>query len=181
MRAPLSVVALVLAAGTAVVCGCTMAYAEPFFFDCHGTFDFQALADPLSPNPTETTGQIMIDLDRGMVEAPIIPHDFPSAGTNEYCSKAWDLQSTDSSPRDRIARGTWQMQSCTTLRVSETAYYFFVNYTYKIATKTERTTNSWWSEGTLNRITGKFHGAYEFRSKYLYVYDMTCVPAQRKF
>jgi hypothetical protein len=173
-----------LLACTALVCGCTVARAEPLFFDCHGTFDFQAYASPTTPHPEETTGQIMIDLDRDIVEAPVIVKDYPGAGTNKYCSKEPDWQSGDS---DQEARRFWKEMACTTLKVSETGYMF--NTTYATVTKTVRLSDGQsiesrtrsWSEGNLNRITGKFHGAFEFASKYLYVYDMTCVPAQRKF
>ena len=97
MRAPLSVVALVLVAGTALVCGWTLAYAEPLFFDCHGTIEryphYEKLED--HQKPQDTREQLMIDPDGGIVEGPgaVWP-----AATNEFCSKESDWRTRATQP-----------------------------------------------------------------------------------
>jgi hypothetical protein len=182
MARPTLRLCIILLAYSVLFWGCTVA-AEPLFFDCHGTFDFQAYATPTGPHPQETTDQIMIDLDRGIVKAPVVLNDWPGAGTSQYCAREY----VSNSGEDPAGRGLFKMRSCLTLQAADTAYSFRVTYesftpkqSYKGQSVDESRSSSW-ATGSLNRITGKFHGAFEFESKYLYVYDLTCVPAQRKF
>lgn len=117
------------------------------------------------------------------IAAPVVLNDWPGAGTNQYCAREY----VSNGGEDPAGQGLFTMRSCLTLQASDIAYSFRVTYesftpkqTYKGQSVDERRSSAW-GTGSLNRITGKFHGAYEWKSKYLYVYDMICVPAQQKF
>jgi hypothetical protein len=171
MRAPLSVVALVLAAGTAVVWESTMTYSEPLFFDCHGTFT------------SATTGTfddkwpMMIDPDRGVV-------DGIGGGTNKYCTKESDWMPCEGGGAYKIIR------DCTALHISETYYTFRTitegrNKSCQDSSGHSRPAGKTLGEGVLNRITGEisvqgvFHN--EGESDFTAVWKGTCVRSQQKF
>jgi hypothetical protein len=171
MRAPLSVVALVLAAGTAVVCESTMAYAEALFFDCHGT---------LTSNTGITmddTWPMMIDPDSGVV-------DGLGGGTNKYCTKESDWMPCEAGGVFKIIR------DCTTLQISETYYTFRTitenrNKSCQDSHGPKPTTSKTLGEGVLNRITGGitvqavFHN--EGESDFITYWKGTCVRSRQKF
>jgi hypothetical protein len=177
-----------LLACTALVGGCTVAYAEPLFFDCHGTY--QKLIGPREPHgnedpdyqPKEVTWTVMIDPDKGAVEGPGI-----KSATNEYCARESDWMPCGTGGANKVVK------ECTTLGISETSY----GYT---ATSESRSTCQFpqlppvtfhnWTAAGLNRITGEFYA--QIRTQWgsdktgndlmtIDVWKMTCVKAQRKF
>ena len=183
---------------TALVCGCTMAYAEPLFFDCQGTVQSWRSHEKEREKPQDTRQQLMIDPDAGMVEGPgaVWP-----AATNEFCSKESDWRTRATGPGIMLLFK--DIKTCTILNVSDTAYEFHwamdrlwrtLENGQPIPENESRVQG--WGEGKLNRMTGEYHA--ETRGRNVddkgrtgknedshqidwNVWDMTCAPAQRKF
>ena len=174
-----------LLACTALVCGCTVAYAEPLFFDCHGTYEVLGPREnsdyrPENPDwrPRDETQQIMIHSDKGVVDAP-------GGGSNEYCARESEWVPCGT------GRGGVQkaVKQCITLQISETAYTFYTtsegrnNCQYGDGPPT---TFHNWTMGSLNRIAGKFFAHERVKiddsnDYHLLTWKMTCTPVQRKF
>ena len=170
-----------LLACMAFVCGCTVAYAEPLFFDCHGTYEVMGPREnsdyrPENPDwrPRDQTRQI-IDPDKGVVDAP-------GGGSNEYCARESEWVPCGT------GRGGVQkaVKQCITPQISETAYTFSTASVVRLK-KRETVFNPVknWASGTLNKITGEFDSNQRVESHYedadidLFERKMTCVPAER--
>jgi hypothetical protein len=185
---------------TALGCGCTIAYTEPLFFDCHGTIERYPHYEKLENHkkPQDNRAQLMIDPDGGIVEGPgaIWP-----AATNEFCSKESDWRERDA--RQGLVLLIKDIKTCTVLNVSETTYAFHWTMDRLWRTLKNRqplpeneAQTRGWGGGILNRMTGEYHaetrvwvvsdkeraGEDADGSQIDWdVNDMTCVPAQRKF
>jgi hypothetical protein len=159
--------------------GTSAVFAEPLFFDCHGTVQHFGGKQEYWRQPTDLTMQIMVDPDKGVADAPGIM----VGGTNEYCAQrsGWKWKQLP---------GTFLMRTiireCTDLRTSETAFSFStagVSRPKQGETVLNPVRN--WASGTLNRITGVFEGNQRVESHYedsaidLFERKMTCVPAER--
>jgi len=78
------------------------------------------------------------------------------------------------------------IRACINLNIFETAYTF--DWSAEFLTKTVRLSDGQsgeareqaWRQGKLYRITGEFHAVATSASEQK-VWDMTCVPAKRKF
>jgi hypothetical protein len=164
--------------GVTPICTLTVAFAEPLFFDCHGTYEFEHGMKAKVPL------QIMIDPERGIVDAPF-------GGNNDYCSQEGDWQSAAVGPGVRIFFKI--VRGCLTLSVTETAYSFYSTVEGLLKSvqlsdgqsRGERRDQSR-GQGTLNRITGELHAEWRTEApnggKPEYQqWNMTCVPAQPKF
>ena len=68
-----------------IISGPTIVFAEPLFFDCHGTFEHTYPDEKLENHhrPIDWTTQIMIDAERSAVE-------WPGGGTDDYCARESD-------------------------------------------------------------------------------------------
>jgi hypothetical protein len=162
----------------AIISASTMACAEPLFFDCHGTFETSSEKGPDPWGPWNLTDQIMIDPDKGVVEAPVV-----EIGTNDYCAQESDWMQFDTTPLKR------KIKECTTLQISETAYTFntITDYRFKLPNGKEGdNVGELRAYGRLNRITGEFSGEQKAQTRgseqfRITKYKMTCLPVQRKF
>lgn len=185
MARPILRLCVKMLACTALVCGYTMAYAEPLFFDCHGTYEVMGPREnsdyrPENPDwrPRDETQQIMIDPDKGAVDAP-------GGGSNEYCAR--ELEWVPCGRRGGVQKNVKQ---CTTLQISETAYTYYTTLegrnNCQYGPKLPPITFQNWTMGSLNRITGEFFAHVRVKSDdsdnyHLLTWKMTCTPAQRKF
>jgi hypothetical protein len=163
---------------TALVCGYTMAYAEPLFFDCHGTYEVIGPRENLDYQPKDVTRQIMIDPDKEVVDAP-------GGGSNEYCVR--ESEWVPCGTRGGVQKAVKQ---CTTLQISETAYTYYTTLegrnNCQYGAEQPPTTFQNWTMGSLNRITGEFFALVRTKTKDsdkvgLLTWKMTCTPVQRKF
>jgi hypothetical protein len=68
----------------ATICGPTIVFAEPLFFDCHGTYKHDEAPDFLGEPHNDFAEQVVIDVEKGLVEGPI---GGPAKGSNEYCTR----------------------------------------------------------------------------------------------
>jgi hypothetical protein len=68
-----------------IISGPTIVFAEPLFFDCHGTFEHTYPDEKVENHhgPIDWTTQIMIDAERGAVE-------WLGSKTNDYCARESD-------------------------------------------------------------------------------------------
>jgi hypothetical protein len=150
-----------------------MAYAEPLFFDCHGT------RTNATTGTMDDNWPMMIDPDRGVV-------DGLGGGTNKYCTQESEWMPCEAGGAYKI------INDCTGLQISET-YYSFRTVT-EVHNKncqnsyghSRPTTVKTLGEGVLNRITGEISVQAVFKSSDedqsdTWVWKGTCVPAQRKF
>jgi hypothetical protein len=96
----------------AIISAPTMACAESLFFDCHGIRQHE----PPDRMKVETTEQIMIDPDKGVIEGT------GAGGTNEYCSEESDWRSFVFEGKVRLFAKV--IRACVNLNIFETAYTF---------------------------------------------------------
>jgi hypothetical protein len=178
-------------------CGHTVPEAKSVIFECHATVEPYPHNEKLEDHqkPRDTREQLMIDPDGGIVEGPGVV--WPEA-TNEFCSKESDWRTRATQPGIMLLFK--DIRVCTILNVSETAYTF--NWTMdRLYRRVENGQPieeplrvQGWGEGKLNRMTGQFHAetrGWDYKGRTgkdedgrqidLDVWDMTCVPAQRKF
>lgn len=162
-----------------MVCGCTMAYAEPLFFSCHGTYEVLGPRENPDYQPKDATRQIMIDPDRGVVDAP-------GGGSNQYCARESEWM-----PCGTPWAGVLKVvKECITLQVSEMAYTYSTTSegrnNCQYGPKQPPTASKNWSMGSLNRITGEFFAQVTSKVRDrdkldLLTWKMTGAPVQRKF
>ena len=158
--------------------GTRAVFAEPLFFNCHGTVQHFGGKQEYWRQPTDLTMQIMVDPDKGVVAAP----GMMAGGTNEYCAQKSEWKQIPGTPLMRVI-----IRECTTLRTSETAYTFSTASVVRLK-KRETVFNPVknWAGGTLNRITGEFDGNQRVESHYedadidLFERKMTCTPTMRQ-
>jgi hypothetical protein len=146
----------------AVVCGSTIACAEPLFFKCHGTIN----TNTQSENDANT--QITIDADTGTVEGP-------GGGTNRYCSRQSDWMTLSQGVQYKIIR------ECSNLEISEMFYHFQTEAEWRERSPSEVSIKKS-GDGHLNMITGEFVAAEQSTgpgSDHYSAWHMTCVPTQR--
>ncbi len=169
---------MVILACVTIICTPTVAFAEPLYFDCRGTYEFE------QGMKAEVPLQIMIDLERGIVEAPF-------GGNNDYCSNEGDWQSAAVGPEVRILFRI--VKACLTLSITETTYSFYS--TVEGLLKSVRLSDGQSTgerrehsrgQGTLNRITGQLHAEWRTEASNggkpeYQQWNMTCVPAQPRF
>jgi len=163
-----------------IISGPTIVFAEPLFFDCHGTFEHTYPDEKLENHhrPIDWTTQIMIDAERSAVE-------WPGGGTNDYCARESDWMQGAAMPFMKKV-----IKDCTTLQISETAYEFNTTTVFRVKVSDQPSIPEQeahiWASGKLNRITGEFSADQRMRGSNSDSFDytvwkMTCVPAQRKF
>jgi hypothetical protein len=181
----------ILVACMVLVCGCATAYAEPLFFDCHGTLTHGL--DPRYPDqkPEDTTMHVIVDPSRGEIE-------YGGGGSNRYCK-----QESDWVPQPHPGDMTKIIRWCTTLLTSEEAYSFYTTAELQMAQKLSDgrlallIKTQVLGSGSLNRFTGEFIYTQSQSSQTTgpnesspttgsnrwtgSTWKLSCVPAQRKF
>jgi hypothetical protein len=156
-----------------------MAYAKPIFFNCHGTYEVLGPRENPDYQPKDVTQQIMIDPDKGVVDAP------GGGGSNVYCARESEWMPCGT-PWGGVLK---VVKQCTTLQISEMAYTYYTtsegrnNCQYGPEQPPHTFQNS--TMGTLNRITREFFAQgttkSDDRDKLDLLWKMTCTPVQRKF
>ena len=149
----------------AVVCGSTIACAEPLFFKCHGTFNTNTRSEK------DANTQIIIDADRGTVEGP-------GGGTNKYCTHKSNWMTPSQGVQYKIIR------ECSNLEISELFYHFQTETEWRERRETSpsEVNIKKSGDGHLNRLTGEFVAAEALKgpgSDHYTTWYMTCVPTQR--
>ena len=81
MARPLSKSWVLMLASTMFVCGRDVAFAViSLFFDCHGAYENADAPDFLGKPHNDSSEQIVIDVEKGLVEGPV---GGPARGSNE--------------------------------------------------------------------------------------------------
>jgi hypothetical protein len=165
-----------------------VAYAEPLFFDCHGTTETRRHNENLEhrERPWDSTAQVVIDPEKGVAS-------YPGGGEylNKYCDHESDWIIIATSPQGQASR---KIKECTTLEVSELIYKFTTTTEIKVRVKLPGSDQERMkhhvlggSEGSLNRITGKLSVEQRYApidkpdDVNTNVWEMTCSPTKRKF